>query len=188
MVVIRLSRGGAKKAPFYNIVVKDKRSRRDGRFIERLGYFNPTARGQEIRLEMNKDRIDHWIKEGAQPSDRVASLLKAFIKQDESVTKAAPSTKDQKIAQQKIAEENAKKKLAEAKKAEAAEAKAKAAEDAEKAKAEAKAKAAEDAEKAKAEAEAKKAEAAANTEKAEEATPAEDTKPANNDAEKKSSE
>jgi small subunit ribosomal protein S16 len=198
MVVIRLSRGGAKKAPFYNIVVKDKRSRRDGRFIERVGYFNPIARGQETRLEMNQDRIDHWIKQGAQLSDRVANLLKAFINQDESVIKSAPSAKDQKIAQQKIADESAKKKLAEAKKAEAAEAKVKAAEEAEKAKAaEAEAKAAEEAEKAKAaEAKVKAAEEAEKAKAAEaeakpaetEAKPAEEKKPDNNDAEEKPSE
>jgi len=121
MVVIRLSRGGAKKAPFYNIVVKDKRNRRDGRFIERVGYFNPMACGKEIRLTMDKERIDHWISNGAQLSDRVTYLLKSFIKQDESVLSAAPSRKEQKIAQQKTSEAAAKKKQAETKKAETAE-------------------------------------------------------------------
>lgn len=117
MVVIRLSRGGAKKAPFYNIVVTDKRSRRDGRFIERVGYYNPEARGKETALDMNKERIDHWMGLGAQPSDRVADLLKAFTRQDKKVMEAAPLRRDQKIAQQKASQESAKKKLAEEKKA-----------------------------------------------------------------------
>ena len=76
MVVIRLSRTGAKKAPFYHLVATDKRSRRDGRFIERLGYFNPMAQGQAIRLELNQERIQYWLEQGAQPSDRVKTLLK----------------------------------------------------------------------------------------------------------------
>lgn len=78
MVVIRLTRSGAKKSPFYHVVVADKRSRRDGRFIERLGYFNPVAQGQSIRLELQKERIEHWIKQGAQTTERVARLLKEF--------------------------------------------------------------------------------------------------------------
>jgi small subunit ribosomal protein S16 len=76
MVTIRLARGGAKKRPFYHIVVTDSRSRRDSRYIERLGFFNPMAKGQEVRLNLENDRIAHWIGEGAQPSDRVAKLLK----------------------------------------------------------------------------------------------------------------
>jgi len=80
MVVIRLARRGAKKRPFYNVVVADKRSPRDGRFIERVGYFNPIAQGGEVRLELNLDRVNHWIGEGAQPSDRVYSLIKEFKK------------------------------------------------------------------------------------------------------------
>ena len=60
MVTIRLARGGAKKRPFYHIVVTDSRSRRDSRYIERLGYFNPMAKGQEVRLNLENDRIDHW--------------------------------------------------------------------------------------------------------------------------------
>lgn len=76
MVTIRLARGGAKKRPFYHIVVTDSRNRRDGRFIERLGFFNPVARGNEERLRLNRERIEHWTAQGAQPSDRVASLLK----------------------------------------------------------------------------------------------------------------
>lgn len=76
MVVIRLSRGGAKNRPFYNVVVADSRSRRDGRFIERVGFYNPVARegGEAVRL--NQERIDYWTQNGAQLSDTVARLVK----------------------------------------------------------------------------------------------------------------
>jgi len=80
MVVIRLTRGGSKKRPFYHIVATDKRSPRDGRYIERLGYFNPSARGQELKLNFDQDRIDYWVGQGAQPSDRVTALLKHAAK------------------------------------------------------------------------------------------------------------
>lgn len=80
MVTIRLARGGAKKRPFYHIVVTDSRARRDSSYIERLGYFNPLAKGQEVRLNLENDRIAHWLGEGAQPSERVAKLLKAEAK------------------------------------------------------------------------------------------------------------
>jgi small subunit ribosomal protein S16 len=76
MVVIRMARGGAKKRPFYRIVVADKKSPRDGRFIERLGFFNPLAKGGEERLKLDVAKADEWIAKGAQPSDRVASLIK----------------------------------------------------------------------------------------------------------------
>jgi len=76
MVKIRLSRGGAKKRPFYHIVVTDSRNCRDGRYIERIGYFNPIAAGGEKRLEVDAERVDHWVGEGAQLSDRVKSLMK----------------------------------------------------------------------------------------------------------------
>ncbi len=76
MVTIRLSRGGAKKKPFYHIDVKDSRQSRDGRYIERLGYFNPGATGGEERLVLDLDRITHWKGVGAQTSDRVSSLIK----------------------------------------------------------------------------------------------------------------
>lgn len=75
MVTIRLSRGGAKKHPFYHIVVTDSRNKRDGRFIERLGFFNPMAKGAEESLRIDRDRVNHWVSQGAQPSDRVAKLL-----------------------------------------------------------------------------------------------------------------
>jgi len=76
MVTIRLARGGAKKRPFYHMIVTDSRSRRDGRYIERVGFYNPVAKGQEERLKFDKERVDFWIGKGAQASDRVAKLLK----------------------------------------------------------------------------------------------------------------
>ena len=76
MVTIRLARGGAKKRPFYHLTVSDSRVSRDGRFIERVGFFNPVARGQEERLRVDLDRITHWQSQGAQVSDRVAELVK----------------------------------------------------------------------------------------------------------------
>jgi small subunit ribosomal protein S16 len=75
MVKIRLSRGGAKKTPFYHIVVTDSRKARDGRKIERVGFFNPVARGQEERLRVDLGRIEYWHGEGAQMSDRVKALI-----------------------------------------------------------------------------------------------------------------
>jgi len=76
MVTIRLTRGGAKKRPFYHVIVTDSRSRRDGRYIERVGFFNPLARGAEKRLELSLDRVEHWVSQGAGTSDRVKSLIK----------------------------------------------------------------------------------------------------------------
>lgn len=76
MVVIRLSRGGAKKRPFYHIVVADKERPRDGRFIERIGYFNPIASGKDVHLSLNIERAEYWVSKGAQPSDRVKYLIK----------------------------------------------------------------------------------------------------------------
>ena len=76
MVVIRLSRGGAKARPFYNIVVADKRNRRDGRFIERIGFYNPLARGGEEPLRVAVDRLTYWTSVGAEPSDTVSRLVK----------------------------------------------------------------------------------------------------------------
>lgn len=81
MVKIRLSRGGAKSRPFYHIVVADERSPRDGRSIERVGYYNPIAVGQERPLEVNLERIDHWVSVGAQMTDKVRSLVKQARKQ-----------------------------------------------------------------------------------------------------------
>lgn len=80
MVTIRLARGGAKKKPFYHITVTDSRNARDGRFIERIGFFNPVARGNEERLRVDLERVTYWSGQGAQPSERVAVLLKEAAK------------------------------------------------------------------------------------------------------------
>ncbi|SMN16214.1 SSU ribosomal protein S16p [uncultured Candidatus Thioglobus sp.] len=130
MVKIRLARGGAKKKPFYSIVATDSRKRRDSGYIERLGYFNPVARGQEVRLTLEEERLEYWESKGAQISDRVKQLIKEF--------------KDPAIREKRVAEQDAR--VAAVATKLAAEAKAKADEEA-KAEAEAKAaKAAEEAE------------------------------------------
>ena len=76
MLTIRLARAGAKKRPFFHITVADSRKPRDGRFVERVGYFNPISSGKEVRLEINQERIDYWLSQGAQVSDRVLTLIK----------------------------------------------------------------------------------------------------------------
>jgi small subunit ribosomal protein S16 len=77
MVTIRLSRGGAKKRPFYHVVVTDSRNRRDGRYIERVGFYNPLAKPEkEIGLRLDMERINHWLDKGAKTSERVAKLIK----------------------------------------------------------------------------------------------------------------
>lgn len=76
MVVIRLARGGSKHRPFYNVIVTDSRSRRDGRFIERVGFYNPVANEKQECVRLNADRLNHWIAQGAQVSDSVAKLIK----------------------------------------------------------------------------------------------------------------
>ncbi len=76
MVTIRLARGGSKKRPFYHLSVSDSRNARDGRYIERVGFFNPIARGQEERLRVDSERVDFWLGQGATTSERVAKLLK----------------------------------------------------------------------------------------------------------------
>ncbi len=76
MVTIRLARGGSKNRPFYHVVVTDSRNSRDGRYIERLGFFNPFARENEESLRLDSERVDYWKSVGAQPSDRVAKLIK----------------------------------------------------------------------------------------------------------------
>jgi small subunit ribosomal protein S16 len=80
MVSIRLSRTGAKKRPFYHIVATDSRRSGDGACLERLGFFNPVATGGEERLNLNSERVEYWISNGAQPSDRVAQLIKEAAK------------------------------------------------------------------------------------------------------------
>jgi len=111
MVKIRLARGGAKKKPFYSIVATDSRKRRDSGYIERIGYFNPVARGQEVRLQLEEDRLAYWISQGAQISDRVKQLAKEY--------------KDPSIREKYLAAKTAKKAAAEKAKLDA-EAKAKA--------------------------------------------------------------
>ena len=137
MVIIRLARSGAKKNPYYFITVADERRPRDGSFIERLGFFNPTARGQEERLRVDLDKINEWVSKGAQLSDRVQYLVKEAMLSPEELKakmdarkakadakKAAIEAKLAKEAEEKAAEEAA---------AEAAEAEAAAAEAAEEA-------------------------------------------------------
>ncbi|WP_445396427.1 30S ribosomal protein S16 [Zobellella sp. An-6] len=80
MVTIRLQRGGAKKRPFYQVVVADSRYARDGRFIERVGFFNPIASGQAEKLRLDLERINHWVGQGANVSERVAKLIKDAAK------------------------------------------------------------------------------------------------------------
>ncbi|MDC0198716.1 30S ribosomal protein S16 [Pseudomonadota bacterium] len=76
MVIVRLAKSGAKKNPYYFITVADSRKPRDGAFIERLGFFNPSAKGSEERMRFNVERLDHWIAQGAQISDKVKELAK----------------------------------------------------------------------------------------------------------------
>ena len=128
MVTIRLARGGAKKRPFYGIMVADSRRSPRGRFIERVGFFNPRAVGGEERLRLDMERVEYWVSKGAQPSDRVASLLKQHAKGPEALE--AEKAKLEAAAQAKL--EAAAKAEAEAVKAqEKAEAEAKAAAEAE---------------------------------------------------------
>ena len=153
MVIIRLARGGAKKTPFYSVVVADSRNRRDGRFIERVGFYNPLAKIGQEGLRLDSARITHWQSNGAQLSDCVARLVKQHAKGPE----AALAAKEKEAA--KIAAVKAKAAAAEAAKLKEAADAAKAKEAAEAAEA----KAATDA----AAAEAKQAEATAATEAAE---------------------
>ena len=118
MLTIRLARSGAKKRPFFHVSVADSRMPRDGRFVERVGYYNPIASGQEVRLELDLERIDYWIGQGAQPSDRVLNLLKQ--------NKETPEQTEQRLAskelkrQQKLAKKLADKEPIEEAPAEAA--------------------------------------------------------------------
>ncbi|RLA08955.1 MAG: 30S ribosomal protein S16 [Gammaproteobacteria bacterium] len=80
MVKIRLSRGGSKNAPFYHIVATDSRNKRDGRYLERLGFFNPIAKGVDLRFNLDITNIQKWQEKGAQTSDRVLSLIKEQAK------------------------------------------------------------------------------------------------------------
>lgn len=82
MVTVRLSRGGGKKTPYYHIIVTDSRNRRDGRYIERLGFYNPVARGQQERLRINMERARHWLSQGAKTSATVARLIRGQARQE----------------------------------------------------------------------------------------------------------
>lgn len=110
MVKIRLARGGAKKKPFYSIVATDSRKRRDSAYIERIGYFNPVARGQEVRLTIEEERLEYWVSKGAQITDRVKQLVKEF---------KDPSIREKRVTAQQVRAETVAARLA-------AEAKAKA--------------------------------------------------------------
>ncbi|MFP6805732.1 MAG: 30S ribosomal protein S16 [Pseudomonadales bacterium] len=89
MVIIRLSRGGSKKRPFYHITVADSRRSRDGRFIERLGFYNPIARGASEGTRLDLERIDYWVRQGAQMSDRVRKVVKDYKKLSVAVSTEA---------------------------------------------------------------------------------------------------
>jgi small subunit ribosomal protein S16 len=78
MVVIRLTRGGTNKRPFYHVAVADHRKARDCKFIERVGFYNPIATGKEVSLQLDLERVKYWLSKGAQPSERVAYLIKQF--------------------------------------------------------------------------------------------------------------
>jgi len=123
MVVIRLSRTGGNKTPFYHVVVADRRRARDGRFIERVGYYNPMARGQDLRLQLEEERINYWLSKGAKASDRVTHLIKALKKAPDEAQKSAPSRTEVKKDQLDQSIKAQKKVEAEAKKAEAETAK-----------------------------------------------------------------
>lgn len=97
MVIIRLSRGGSKKRPFYHLTVADRRQPRDGRFIERVGFFNPVARGQEETLRVDLERVDHWVRQGARMSDRVKKLVGDFRKASAAAA-TQPTDTDQEVA------------------------------------------------------------------------------------------
>lgn len=136
MVKIRLARSGAKKRPFYHIVVTDSRNARDGRYIERLGFFNPVATGQEMRLHVNSERVAHWVKTGALVSERVDHLMKEVAtKGEDGYVKARPKLdpgrnapkpvpKESKVEEPKAAEPKAKAEEAQAEEAKVEEAKA----------------------------------------------------------------
>ena len=91
MVTIRMSRGGAKKQPFYHVVVTDSRMRRDGRSIERVGFYNPVARGADVKLRLNLERIDYWLGKGAQTSETVGKLVKKYRKEQAAAPMEAAS-------------------------------------------------------------------------------------------------
>ena len=97
MVIVRLAKSGAKKNPYYFITVADSRKPRDGAFIERLGFFNPSAKGSEERMRFNLDRLDHWISNGAQLSDKVKELAKDARLSPEDLEKKLKAKKEKKL-------------------------------------------------------------------------------------------
>ena len=118
MVVVRLAKSGAKKNPYYFITVADSRKPRDGAFIERLGFFNPSAKGSEERMRFNVDRLDHWISQGAQLSDKVKELAKDARLSPDDLQAKLDAKKDRRVQKkeaikaQKVAELEAKAKEA----------------------------------------------------------------------------
>ena len=126
MVVIRLSRAGAKKRPFYHICVSDRRNKRDGSFIEKLGFYNPIAKETEEKIKFDKERYDYWVSVGAQPSDTVMMLLKRSQMTDEEIAKLEQKKIDvkQKRKEQEILKKQEEAKAAEAEEAPAEEAQA----------------------------------------------------------------
>lgn len=86
MVTIRLARHGAKKHPFFHVTVADRAARRDGRFIERVGFYNPVARGKEERVRLNLERVDYWLSTGAQPTPRARQLISAYRRESAAPT------------------------------------------------------------------------------------------------------
>jgi len=91
MVIIRLARHGTRNAPFYHLTVADRANRRDGRHIERVGFYNPLARGKSERLRIDLDRVDYWLSVGAKPSERVGNLIKHARAAATSAAEAAPA-------------------------------------------------------------------------------------------------
>ena len=104
MVKIRLARSGAKKRPFYHVVATDSRNRRDGRYIERLGFFNPVARGKEVPLSLKVERIDYWKAQGAQVSERVTSLIRSYDPSQLPTPEAKPKAATVEAAPEAVAE------------------------------------------------------------------------------------
>ncbi|AKQ33828.1 30S ribosomal protein S16 [Candidatus Coxiella mudrowiae] len=117
MVIIRLARGGSKKKPFYHIVVTNRRMPRDGRFIEQVGYYNPMARGHDVRLRVEKDRIAYWLSQGAAASLRVKHLFKQLKKSPKEAQKGDPRKGELKRAQAEQSAKAQKAKMAEEAKA-----------------------------------------------------------------------
>jgi ribosomal protein S16 len=104
MLAIRLSRGGAKKRPFYHIVVAEKRRTRDGKYVERLGLFNPIAAGQELRLRLDQERYQYWLSQGAQPTERVVKLAREAEEHQGVVAAKRPSATQVKSPQAEVPE------------------------------------------------------------------------------------